>query len=255
MNKPGAVVPYKKKEMYEVEGLPDGVPFQKPNAYGNLQVNKIMENKDSLKFIILDHDGILNKARKPCNKSDLVLAMKKDALKKIVSCEIVDEVMRGERTIQEDEIEVLADILPEEQQVLMKNCLSYFDKSALPLLHQVCEMANKNCSAASDDETVILPCYSDMQEDVIYWLFLTKKSLLECHEIKGKWLDRVQHLKYELWGEQESSICKDNAILRDDQFIIFKNHVNFNQSGSTVVFSSQCLIELENYIKTNLLME
>lgn len=53
----------------------------------------------------------------------MVLARKRDAVQKMVASydhEILDEVMNGERRIQENEIEVLVDISPEEK-VLSNN--------------------------------------------------------------------------------------------------------------------------------------
>lgn len=119
--------------------------------------------------------------------------------------------------------------------------------------------SNDNSAAASDDDTmIVLPCYSDMEnDDIIYWLFLTNKAQLQCEDIKGKWLERFDghQLKYELWTEEETSICKENAIRQDDQFICFKKNIYFNQSGPKFTFLHQCLLNLEEYIKTSLLLE
>ena len=57
--------------MFKVEGLPEGISFQKPGAYGALQIQKIMENKDAISFVILDRDGILANKRKPGFRNDM----------------------------------------------------------------------------------------------------------------------------------------------------------------------------------------
>lgn len=251
--KPGAAVSYKKhaEGKFTVEGMPEGIPFQKPNAYGANQRRKIWEVQDNIKFTIKDRESLLKRgSRTPGKRQDLLLNKKREVLEKILEPQTAEGILKGESKGTEDDIDITICLSPGDKQVL-ESMINLFDEDGKKQVRQLC------LSTPTPPDQVIVPCFSDMENNCLFWLFKTTTAELEKNEeLVGKWL-QGEGDTYEIWSKDDNCINKENAILRDDCFIKYFPNIDFTHSlsGKSIVFNTQCLSNLETYIRSSLLLE
>ena len=179
-------VPYKKGG-FEVSGLPNGVNFKRPSAYGSKQIKEIMKSADNITFKILPLE-VSAPAGSDINGKHV---MYERVLSKVVGKEKAAACLSKQEIIVEEELEVLdVDILSSEFLTLeteLKNC---FDADAFTALKSNYETCRNHCG-------YILPVYPDSDE--AYWLFFYPGSAenienLQVHDkVLGYWLDKTSN--------------------------------------------------------------
>ncbi|XP_028418203.1 uncharacterized protein LOC114543418 [Dendronephthya gigantea] len=193
-------VPYSKCG-FRVVGLPEDISFKKPYNYGSLQLKKIMEAADKIKFII--EDPTLNEPLNVYptavsgNNGDLqgTVNVVKPLLVKIAGEDAAQRVLAdSEKRIMEEEIEVVDLHLSDEEKAnLYGLCEGYFSPDAwLAVGH--------NMQHSRQVENIVLPVHTTAEER--FWLFRTNDKPLRIAKcvssakIRGQWLDLVDDDTY-----------------------------------------------------------
>lgn len=73
--KPFARVPYLRGG-FEVTGLPDGIPFKKPTAYGTKTIQELMKNAEKIQFKIAEKQVGFTSSRQELFWAKLLIAIK-----------------------------------------------------------------------------------------------------------------------------------------------------------------------------------
>ena len=100
--KPSLRVPYKKGG-FEVLGLPSGLNFKRPSAYGSKQIQEIMKSENNIIFKILPSEASAPEASDINDKHVLYEKL----LSKVVGKEKAAACLSKQEKIVEEEIEVL----------------------------------------------------------------------------------------------------------------------------------------------------
>ncbi|XP_028512641.1 uncharacterized protein LOC110231675 [Exaiptasia diaphana] len=227
--KQNSKVPYQKGN-FKVHNLPEGIPFQRPYAYGRKQRSLIMEAKDCIRFEILNDDvqnlhsneevsQIVDGEVKTGADGDTNLQppqISKEDFK--VFLKLVDgEVLSAadvERKIGEKDVAVDL-VLDQDERLKVQSspALSLFDGDAL--------RAIEGNMSHSEEEGVVIPVFSDETEQK-FWLFygyISPRSLSRISDdekVEGLWLDIMakdeSSTKYKLLTKHPDSIDGLNIV-------------------------------------------
>lgn len=211
-------VPYLKGG-FEVEGLPEDLPFRKPFMYGGMQMRRILEAKESIIFKPAPLQGHSDDAvETPIEQEPIPTEATQQILASLLAHIAGDRVSRralsGGGVIKEEETEVVdLTFSNREMWILQSYGITYFDTDAWKgLWHNVQH-------DTEHDGGVILPVLSG-GEDKKFWLFLCSLKLgtiLKASSgkaLKGHWLDRIPSSsnEYRLLTDMTNSVTKLNAI-------------------------------------------
>nr|XP_058943677.1 uncharacterized protein LOC131771836 [Pocillopora verrucosa]XP_058956347.1 uncharacterized protein LOC131783605 [Pocillopora verrucosa] len=211
-------VPYLKGG-FEVEGLPEDLPFRKPFMYGGMQMRRILEAKESIIFKPAPLQGHSDDAvETPIEQEPIPTEATQQILASLLAHIAGDRVSRralsGGGVIKEEETEVVdLTFSNREMWILQSYGITYFDTDAWKgLWHNVQH-------DTEHDGGVILPVLSG-GEDEKFWLFLCSLKLgtiLKASSgkaLKGHWLDRIPSSsnEYRLLTDMTNSVTKLNAI-------------------------------------------
>ena len=205
--KVSAHVPYLKGD-FEVTGLPDGVSFKKPTAYGSNTIQDIMKNADKIKFKMIEPKQLqlatpIVDAGKQATHSRI--------LEKIIDGDKVARVLSGDEQILEQDLEVLnLDLLAREFHVLISDLNRCFEKDAFLALIA-------NYQSGLSHEGYVLPLYTESEE--AFWLFYFPGSSCKIEKLHpedkiwGYWLDKTStELEYKLLHDKKACINALNVV-------------------------------------------
>ena len=209
-SKPSVRVPYKKGG-FEVLGLPSGLNFKRPSAYGSRQIKKIMKSANNIAFKILPSKASAPAALDINDKP----VMYEKVLSKVVGKEKAAACLSKQEKIVEEEIEVLdVDLLSSEFFTLETEPKHCFDEDAFAAVKSNYETGRNHCG-------YILPVYPGSDET--YWLFFYPGNAenienLQVHDkVQGYWLDKTSNeLCYKLLvGRRKVYIVGLNLVSND----------------------------------------
>ena len=233
-----AKVPYL-KGCFEIEGIPEGISWKKSNGatkkptdYGPGQIEKIMENKEKIKFVIKNSE----------QRNDLedTLPDVPPCLLKLVELEVANNALNGNCKIQEEEINVLVQLREDESELLLRRFGHLFDDDAKMAIAR-----NFSCRSG-----IILPTYTKRKGK--FWLFYYEGKVADIIDardaasIPGKWLDCIHLHKFKLLP-QPTSIKRMNVILDKNGQLLYCPH--FIKSGEDLIdVNRDFLKEIQNSI-------
>lgn len=216
-----ARVPYMKGN-FRVEGLPEGIPFKKPNRYGSNQIRKIFEAEPDIMFYPDEQAATL-----PDENTNSVLSAPNEVsphvevdtiqsvLIKVVGPEVTEMVLKDKHQITEEEVEVIdLKLSNEERLVLYGSCMQYFEPDAW--LGCCC-----NIQHPLEEKGIITPVLSNSgDEGELFWLFYCPNPLKEIiaaspkKPISGYWLNLLDDsaFEYEILVHERARIAKINMI-------------------------------------------
>ena len=168
-------MPYLKKN-FEVQGLPDGIIFEKPFCYGALQCSSIMEAAETIVFVVTQpstaeksQNQVITSAPHSVS-ADVPLLV--NVVKKVASDVNVDDVISGKRILKEEEINVEDCVLDQEERLtLYRNCRKFFHRDAWTAVGH----NTRDCSRSPRD--LISPSYTE-DEDEDFWLFYCHQEVI-----------------------------------------------------------------------------
>ena len=230
--KPLARVPYLHGG-FEVTGLPEGVPFKKPTAYGSNTIQAIMKNAEKIKFNIVPKEVGLTPSR---GQETLTEAAKERLLKKIMDDHKIAGCLSRKTRIFEQDLEVInLDLLANEFRLLVTDLSDHFEKDAMLSLIS-------NYQSSLTHQGYVLPVYTDTEEP--YWLFYfpggscEMESLHSQDKIWGYWLDKTSNLEYRLLLNR-SSIVALNVVCYDGELGSLRLKTNISLcDGVSIVLPS-----------------
>jgi hypothetical protein len=211
---------------FEVQGLPDRIPFRSPTAYGNKQLKEIMESKDSIKFVIQSvaddvEDNVHTQPGTQPEKQDHQTAGIIKLLKKIVDSEIAKQAVYQHILITEEKIELLnVSLSQEERLLLLGKARPFFDLDAWVTLGGTL----KHEMATQHDNGAVVPIFNDADEP--YWLFYVPGQISSLCKVtpnktvNGYWLDKTTE-GYALLHNNFTSIKGKNIIKSDNGIILY----------------------------------
>ena len=229
--KPLARVPYLHGG-FEVTGLPEGVSFKKPTAYGSNTIQAIMKNAEKIKFNIAPKEVGLAPSR---GQETLTEAAKQKLSKKILDNDKIAGCLSREKRIFEQDLQVTnLDLLANEFRLLVTDLSDHFEKDAILSLIS-------NYQSSLTHQGYVLPVYTDTEEP--YWLFYfpggscEMESLHSQDKIWGCWLDKTSsNLEYRLLLNR-SSIVALNVVCYDGELgsLRFKTNISLCDGVSIVL--------------------
>ena len=208
--KPSLRVPYKKGG-FEVLGLPSGLNFKRPSAYGSKQIQEIMKSENNITFKILPSEASAPAASDINDKHVLYEKL----LSKVVGKEKAAACLSKQEKIVEEEIEVLdVDLLSSEFLTLETELKHCFNEDAFTAVKSNYESCRNHCG-------YILPVYPGLDET--YWLFFYPGNAenienVQVHDkVLGYWLDKTSNeLCYKLLvGRRKIYIMGLNLVSND----------------------------------------
>ena len=202
--KPSLRVPYKKGG-FEISGLPNGINFKRPSAYGSKQIKEIMKNADNITFNILPLEASAP-AGSDVNDKHM---MYERVLSKVVGIEKAAACLSKQEIIVEEELDL--DLRSSEFLTLETELRNCFDEDAFTALKSNYETCRNHCG-------YILPVYPDSDET--NWLFFYPgcteniENLQDHDKVLGYWLDKTSNkLSYKLLlGRRKVNIVGLNLV-------------------------------------------
>lgn len=231
--KPFARVPYLRGG-FEVTGLPDGIPFKKPTAYGTKTIQELMKNAEKIQFKIAEKQVGFTSSRQ-----ELITAKQTAyyrVLGKIIDSDKIPGCLSRDVLITEQDLEVSnLDLLASEFHVLVTDLNDHFEKDAMISLIA-------NYQSGLTHKGYHLPVYTDTEEP--YWLFYHPGSsseiekLLPEDRIWGYWLDKTStKMEYKLLlSNEKACITALNVVCCDGELGSLRLKQNISVcDGATIV--------------------
>ncbi|XP_028416357.1 uncharacterized protein LOC114540361 [Dendronephthya gigantea] len=208
-------VPYKKGG-FEVTGLPDALSFKRPSAYGQKQINAIMENAENITFIL---------SSLPDKRSEITtverMQLYTSILSKIINEDKVADCLSQNHKIQEEDLEVYDFDLNEEEFNIITTELSHcFGNDAMTACKKNYEVTRAHCG-------YVLPVYNTTKAEP-YWLFYHPGKAEEIENLQaddkifGYWLDK---------DKTEQELCYKLLVEQDKTFIVALNMISKDQEN------------------------
>ena len=229
--KPLARVPYLHGGL-EVTGLPEGVSFKKPMAYGSNTIQAIMKNAEKIKFNITPKDVGLAPSQ---GQETITQAAKQKLFKKILDNKKIAGCLSRENRIFEQDLQVTnLDLLANEFRLLVTDLSDHFEKYAILSLIS-------NYQSSLTHQGYVLPVYTDTEEP--YWLFYFPGGSCEMESLHSQdmiweyWLDKTSsNLEYRLLLNR-SSIVALNVVCYDGELgsLMFKTIISLCDGASIVL--------------------
>eukprot|EP00794_Sanderia_malayensis_P021321 gene21321-23395_t len=204
---------------FAIQGIPEDVEWKskdgkikRPCDYGQKDINKIMQVKENIKFIIM------------ANPSEISLP---GCILKLVDETIAKSALNGGQKIQENEVDVLTMLRKEEYEEIDARYSSFFSEEALELIRQ-----NNNSGG------MIVATFTNAPKT--FWLFLYEDSnedlgcLSEDQAIPGRWLQKISGQCFKHLDEV-ASIKKLNIIKNADGHVLSCSTPQKNSTSEVVI--------------------